>query len=307
MARDFGFDDQQRDQKLGGDIALAFFVLGAPASLVVGCLADTYNRARLLALTVALGEGACLATYGVQTYRQLYVCRAVTGVALGGALPLIYSVLGDLYAAEERHMVNAIVGIGTGVGISLGQGVAGFLGPTWGWRLPFVVISVPALLCAALVLFTVQDPPRGRMEAAVLTNATSALPSSASSLPVEMLPLQIDEEQATRRPSLCRDKADDGEEEEDSPEIVSTETTHPPLLSYWKTFTSLVSTPTVLFTLLQGAPGCVPWGIINSFLNDFLSENRGMSVEVSWRTYSEPGKAESVLSRYLVGVDVDGV
>jgi hypothetical protein len=29
MARDFHFDDLQRDQKLGGDIALAFFVLGA--------------------------------------------------------------------------------------------------------------------------------------------------------------------------------------------------------------------------------------------------------------------------------------
>jgi MFS family permease len=287
MARDFGFDDQQRDQKLGGDIALAFFVLGAPASLVVGCLADTYNRARLLALCVALGEGACLATYAVRTYRQLYVCRAVTGVALGGALPLIYSVLGDLYAAEDRHMVNAIVGIGTGVGISVGQGVAGFLGPTWGWRLPFVVISVPALVCAALVLFTVQDPPRGRMEAAVLASSSSShgtprpSPASLSSLPVEMIPLQIDEERATRRPSLCRDKAEDDEEEEDAPEILSSSTmTHPGLLSYWKTFTSLVSTPTVIFTLLQGAPGCVPWGIINSFLNDFLSENRGMSVEV---------------------------
>jgi hypothetical protein len=35
MARDFHFDDLQRDQKLGGDIALAFFVLGAPAALLI--------------------------------------------------------------------------------------------------------------------------------------------------------------------------------------------------------------------------------------------------------------------------------
>ena len=34
-----------------------------------------------------------------------------------------------------------------------------------------------------------------------------------------------------------------------------------------------------MLALLQGAPGCLPWGIVNTYLNDFLAEDRGMSVE----------------------------
>jgi len=48
---------------------------------------------------------------------------------------------------------------------------------------------------------------------------------------------------------------------------------------HWNTFSSLLSTPTVILSLLQGAPGCVPWGIVNAFLNDYLAVDRGMSVE----------------------------
>lgn len=29
----------------------------------------------------------------------------------------------------------------------------------------------------------------------------------------------------------------------------------------------------------QGPPGCVPWGIVNTYLNDYLAVNRGMTVE----------------------------
>ncbi len=57
-AEEFGFDDNERDKKLGGDIALAFFILGAPASFIVGCLADSdnYKRSFLFGLIVLIGE-----------------------------------------------------------------------------------------------------------------------------------------------------------------------------------------------------------------------------------------------------------
>lgn len=230
----------------------------------------------LFALTVGIGEGACLATFFAQTYPQLYCCRAITGFALGGALPLIYSILGDLYAATDRHFANAVVGIGTGAGISVGQGVAGFLGPTMGWRLPFLVISLPALLCAALVLFTVRDPERGSMEEAVLQHGMECGDVPAC-FPVEMEPLQ----EATRTPSLCVDvEALTTSHSKTNTSNHDRDDNMPGFLIYWRTFEGLITTPTVVLTLFQGAPGCIPWGIVNSFLNDFLSENRGMSVEV---------------------------
>lgn len=57
IAEEFGFDDEERDTKLGGHIAMAFWVLGAPAALLIGVLADRVNRSWLFAVTVAIGEG----------------------------------------------------------------------------------------------------------------------------------------------------------------------------------------------------------------------------------------------------------
>jgi hypothetical protein len=271
IAQEFGFDDDQRDRKLGGQIALAFFVLGAPASFLVGCLADSLNRSRLFAWTVGVGEGACFFTFFTTTYPQLYVCRAITGFSLGGALPLIYSVLGDLFAADERHSAAAVVGIGSGAGIALGQGIAGFLGPSFGWRLPFLVVSIPALMCAAGVLFTVEDPERGGMEQAVREHRR-VHPAGSGSSSLELAPLDGSRDKGClkRQGSSC------------STEEAMLPTQEPELnvRVHWKTFQSLLSTPTVVLSLLQGAPGCVPWGIVNTYLNDFLSENRGMTVEV---------------------------
>lgn len=55
VAEDFGFADAQRDKYLGGVISAAFFLLGAPAALLIGYLSDTMNRAKLLFWVVVLG------------------------------------------------------------------------------------------------------------------------------------------------------------------------------------------------------------------------------------------------------------
>ena len=55
---DFGFDDEQRDKYLGGYIAAAFYIVGAPAALLFGYLSDTVNRRNLLFAAVLLGMGA---------------------------------------------------------------------------------------------------------------------------------------------------------------------------------------------------------------------------------------------------------
>jgi len=348
IADEFQFDDLERDKKLGGDIALAFWILGAPASFLIGCLADQTDRSVLFAITVAIGEGACLATYFSTTYAQLYACRAITGFSVGGALPLIYSVLGDLFVAGERHGVSAVVGIGTGVGIGLGQGVAGFLGPTFGWRMPFLIVSIPALLCAALVVMTIEDPPRGGMEEAVVTQQsllqhqatfeeanfvegsegaatanegnykTSPSSTSSESSCVELTSAQsglnlanIDHQNSgehaadgisfdskkndTKMRNRYSNKSSEncGQNEDVygacgseeyllSDHSTGVEENHNSYNSWTvrlRSFFSLMSTPSVLLAMGQGAPGCVPWGIINTYLNDYLAEDRGMTVE----------------------------
>ncbi|KAL7524450.1 hypothetical protein ACHAXR_000578 [Thalassiosira sp. AJA248-18] len=112
IADEFGMDEDERDIKLGGLIALGFFFVGAPVSFMVGWLADSINRSPLFAVTVFFGELGCLMSVFVQSYWQLYICRVMTGISVGGAIPVIYSVLGDMFPAKQRAAISAVVTTG---------------------------------------------------------------------------------------------------------------------------------------------------------------------------------------------------
>lgn len=243
------------------------------------------------------------------------------------ALLLSFSVLpfhccSDMFGAEDRHVVSAMVSFGMGAGISVGQAVAGFLGPTFGWRLPFLVVSVPALLCALVVYFTVQDPQRGAMERAVLEQGGQLDEEGGVALVSSSQWTSKRSMQDTGKDELhSLDPIDVGSSDKfnrladrrkhqssrqslveyhnsgsvpDSP--VAEEFFDEALCEHYESFCSkdwavhlrstfkLLSTPTVVLSLLQGAPGCVPWGIINAFLNDYLSEDRGFTVEMATTT-----------------------
>mmetsp|Transcript_8933 Transcript_8933/g.13741 ORF Transcript_8933/g.13741 Transcript_8933/m.13741 type:complete len:322 (-) Transcript_8933:1153-2118(-) len=283
IAQEFGFDDEERDRKLGGDIALAFWLLGAPAAILVGCLADKDNccssnpRSKLFAWTVWIGEGACLATFFVTTYEQLYWCRALTGFSVGGALPLVYSLLGDLFQAHERHFVSALVGMGTGGGIAIGQGIAGLF--SLNWRIPFVIVSVPALLLATLIYCGccgLKDPPRGAMEEAVLVAQEEcdsqhqqcedhhSSRSSCDYLRREGEQQGNDIDQLRQNYNNTR-KGEGGHDDRfEYPQNESLLVTsdgqdncHTP--HWYDTVCTLIRTPSFVLLVLQGAPGCVPW------------------------------------------------
>ena len=320
IANEFGFDDEERDRKLGGEIALAFFLLGAPASMVIGYLADSSDRSVVFAWTVFIGEGACFLTYWVTTYQQLYICRAITGFSVGGAVPLIYSVMGDYFGANDRHFVSALVSFGTGAGIGVGQFLAGTLGPLYGWRMPFLVVSIPAMITAALVLFTVPDPERGAMEPSALrfrvSNSSNGdddngdsdgaafgtIPrqhpreqeyhDSASPLDgptsIKLTTLSKQDSSSSTQRIRGKDRSNRMMAAADYFERLCQERYGgifgPEVHKILRTMVKLLSTPTVFLAIVQGAPGCITWGIINVFLNDFLSENRGFTVLMATTT-----------------------
>ena len=74
------------------------------------------------------GEGPCLATFWVRRYWQLLVLRTLTGISVGGALPLVLSLVGDLFFVTQRAQVAALVQVATGAGFALSQLMAGIVG-----------------------------------------------------------------------------------------------------------------------------------------------------------------------------------
>jgi MFS family permease len=166
IAKSFDFDESERDKYLGGYIGAAFYMFGAPAAILFGYLSTYVSRRLLFVIAVLLGEGPCLLTIFVTSYWQLFVLRLLTGISIGGCLPLIFSLLSDMYEHEQRSLVSAVVQVAVGMGIAAGQGVAGYIGPWLGWRWPFVLVAIPAILCAGLMYATTEEPERGSTERA---------------------------------------------------------------------------------------------------------------------------------------------
>jgi hypothetical protein len=52
---------------------------------------------------------------------QFFVLRMLTGVAVGGCFPLVFSLLGDLFPVSQRSAMAALVQVAVGGGIAGGQ------------------------------------------------------------------------------------------------------------------------------------------------------------------------------------------
>ena len=155
VAAEFGFSDHERDAKLGGEISLGFFIVGGICGLFFGWLTDSSRvnipRTQLYALVIVLGEIGCLWTYVSRSYVELLAARIITGISIGGSSPVIYSILGDLWDQTQRVRVSTIMGLAMSSGAAIGQILAGYVGPVHGWRMPFLIVAVPALVCAAIL------------------------------------------------------------------------------------------------------------------------------------------------------------
>ena len=276
VAEEFGFDDREKDLYLGGYLQLAFFVVGAPASLIIGWLADKTPRVRLLAVVVAIGEAPCLGTFWVETYWQLFATRALTGVAVGGCLPLLFSVCGDLFPANERAYVATVLTVATGAGIALGQIMAGTVGPAFGWRVPFLLAAAPAILLALVAYLTIEEPERGAMEQAVLERARARhveknterdtgirSPSGTTARPIAV-------GSATTPPRDARDARVGA--------AAAVPFAYAAKIDLAKLRRQL-RVPSNALILAQGLPGTVPWGMLNAYFVDYLHAQKGLAVE----------------------------
>ena len=163
IAEDFGLA-AVKDQYLGGMIPLVFWLFGGIVTLFIGYFTDLVSRKKLFVLIVFIGEIPCLLTGFATTYVEFFIMRALTGIGIGGIIPLTYSLLGDYFSSKERIKIVTLIGLSAGTGIAVGQLTAGMLGDSFGWRLPFILFAVPNFVLAILFFFTFEEPLRGQMD-----------------------------------------------------------------------------------------------------------------------------------------------
>mmetsp|Transcript_23137 Transcript_23137/g.51028 ORF Transcript_23137/g.51028 Transcript_23137/m.51028 type:complete len:511 (-) Transcript_23137:86-1618(-) len=166
IASRFHFNNFERDEFIGGELTLIFYLPGIFVALICGVLSAFCSRRLLFTVAMITTAVSCFSTAFAANFTQLAWARMFTGVGIGGALPIVYSLVGDWFPPEKRTVGSAMVTASCGAGVFGGQLIATIVG-AGDWRWPFVVISVPMLLLGAMLFLTTEDPQRGGAEQSI--------------------------------------------------------------------------------------------------------------------------------------------
>ncbi|SHH28122.1 MFS transporter [Thermosipho atlanticus] len=150
-----------------GLVASTFTILGAVISLVWGFLADKYNRKKIFIYSVLIGEIPCFMSAFSRSFGELFLWRTLTGIGVGASFPIAYSFVSDMFGKGERGKVSSILGLSISIGGIFGMVIGGFFGATYGWRIPFILVSLPNILLAFLGFLILKEPQRGAMESGI--------------------------------------------------------------------------------------------------------------------------------------------
>lgn len=141
-----------------------FTLIGAVISILWGYLSDKKNRKLLFSFSILIAQIPCLMTAFSANYSQFFIMRILTGIGVGASFPTIFSLLGDMY--DKKHRTSAVTWMVTVIGIGqiIGQLLGGYLGPTYGWRLPFALTAIPGLIALIFFCTLIPEPKRGASE-----------------------------------------------------------------------------------------------------------------------------------------------
>lgn len=156
IAKSFGLTVPQALQT--GTLFFLGMLIGAA---LFGRLADRYGRRRILIATVALDAVFGLASVFAPSFTALIALRFLTGMAVGGTLPVDYAMMAEFLPARSRgRWLVALEGfwsIGT-VAVALTAWLVSLYVPEDGWRFIFLVTALPALIGIGLRFLVPESP-----------------------------------------------------------------------------------------------------------------------------------------------------
>lgn len=142
-------------------IGTLFFLGMLIGASLFGRLADRFGRRRVLLITVACDAVFGLLSVFAPSLWILFALRFLTGVAVGGTLPVDYAMMAEFLPAKNRGrwlvILEGFWAIGT-VAVALAAWVASLYAPADAWRWIFAVTALPALIGIWLRLWVPESP-----------------------------------------------------------------------------------------------------------------------------------------------------
>jgi predicted MFS family arabinose efflux permease len=135
-------------------LATAFTLPYALIQPLLGALADTMNKARLMLLCMFVLTVASAASALAVNFEMLVAARVLAGVAAGGVVPIAFAIVGDLVPVAQRQVAMGRLLLAIMTGNLLGATLSGVIGDLAGWRAVFfaacnvgaivLVVAIPA-------------------------------------------------------------------------------------------------------------------------------------------------------------------
>src|SRR4051812_4850336 len=143
-------------------LVTSFLLTSTVAIPLYGKLADIYGRKPILLVGVTiflLGSTLCGFAGSME---QLIAFRAVQGLGAGSVVPVTLTLIGDLFAIEERARIQGLFSSVWGVSSVLGPVVGGFIVTAWGWPWVFLINLPVGLVAMGIVAVYLREPVRDR-------------------------------------------------------------------------------------------------------------------------------------------------
>lgn len=133
-----------------GLVVSAGFVGMFLGAAVSGRLADRYGRRAIFQITLVVFSIGSLLSAAAPSFELLLVARIVTGLGLGGELPVVATLVSEYAPRASRGRFIVLLESFWAYGTILAGAVALVVLPAYGWRAAFLVGALPALYVAYL-------------------------------------------------------------------------------------------------------------------------------------------------------------
>ncbi|MBA3496053.1 MAG: MFS transporter [Gemmatimonadales bacterium] len=154
IKRDLALTDSQL-----GWLGSAYIFVFSVAALPFGVISDLRSRRAVIAGGVTLWSAFTFLSGLVNSFGQLFTCRALVGVGEAAYGPAASSLVADYFPARGRAVAMGILSSGIALGGVLGLLLGGYLEGIYGWRVAFMTVGVPGFIMALLVSRLI-DPTR---------------------------------------------------------------------------------------------------------------------------------------------------
>lgn len=147
-----------------GALMAAFMWIYGLMSPVSGAIADRLNRKKLIVGSLFVWSAVTFLMGYVDTYKELYVLRAIMGFSEALYIPAALSLIADIHSGKTRSMA---IGIHM-TGLYLGQ-IAGGFGSIFSgllnWHSVFLICGLVGMIYSVVLILFISDPGREKKSA----------------------------------------------------------------------------------------------------------------------------------------------